>query len=54
MTALQKLKRILTRWYGKQFTVYVGSTPFEVDVDKIQPWTGGPLELKAKPREEAR
>ena len=48
MTTLDKIKRKLERWYGKKFTVYVGPTPFEVDLDKLTPWTGGPLKLKAK------
>ena len=50
MSALDKVKRILKRWYGRKFTVYVGQTPFHVDTDKLQLWTGGPLKLK-EPKE---
>lgn len=48
MTPLDKIKRILKRWYGRKFTVYVGDTPFEVDVDKLRPGSG-PLKLKDNP-----
>ena len=48
MSALSKVKRILRRWYGQKFTVYVGTTSFEVDLEKLRLWTGGPLKLKVK------
>ena len=48
MSVLGKIKRILKRWYGKKFAVYVGPTPLEVDLDKLTSWTDGPLKLKAK------
>ena len=44
--SMDKIKRILKQCHGAKFTVYVGSTPFEVDLDKLRPWTGEPLKLK--------
>ena len=53
MSVSDKIKRILKRWYGSKFTACVGPTLIEVDVDKLQPWTGGPLKIEHEGAKEA-